>query len=470
MTLPSYPPSGGIRIQHRSPQWWKVHARRYAIYYTISICFLFLWSGSYLRLSLQQDYENKQPVTRVRSNRHDYNANLPKRSIHDIASKLPMWNAMQHLNPSVTLTGTFRYRASDCVDRRDVSCEGRLHFPAVDLKNALAYDEAVDLIRNIQRNTTQPSVVGNIVPSAKTTAVLTRGGNKDFLATGSVTANQDALFLLQLSPNHAVYEKRHDFVMGLFDGHGTDGHVVSQYAALHLPEMLAKHLSKTKSPQEAITHAFLEIDDTLPEAIGSGSTAICLLRLQNTLYIANTGDSFAFVASHNVKTQSTEILYRTKPHKPLNPEEKKRIEAAGGEVVEPQGPGDSSRVIIPINDSVGTVMALAMSRSIGDKDGAPLGVIPDPTIDKLDLTTIAKSDLGLFAVVASDGLLDRLDEKQVAESIASSLFSSHAKKQTPLEACEELIMKSSRGWIASGMPYRDDISVATSILVRDSSI
>jgi serine/threonine protein phosphatase PrpC len=115
-------------------------------------------------------------------------------------------------------------------------------------------------------------------------------------------------------------------------------------------------------------------------------------------------------------------------------------------------------------------MALAMSRSIGDKDGAPLGVIPDPTIDKLDLTTIATSDLGLFAVVASDGLLDRLDEKQVAESIASSLFSSHAKKQTPLEACEELIMKSSRGWIASGMPYRDDISVATSILVRDSSI
>lgn len=55
---------------------------------------------------------------------------------------------------------------------------------------------------------------------------------------------------------------------------------------------------------------------------------------------------------------------------------------------------------------------------------------------------------------------------QVAEALAKSLFVG-GNTQSPVEACEELIMKSSHGWIANGTPYRDDISVAATILARD---
>lgn len=76
-------------------------------------------------------------------------------------------------------------------------------------KSALPYDEAMDLVRGVVRNSTQTSVTKNMHPIFPSTlAVLTRGGNKDFAAAGSVTANQDRVLLLELSPNHPVYEKK----------------------------------------------------------------------------------------------------------------------------------------------------------------------------------------------------------------------------------------------------------------------
>jgi serine/threonine protein phosphatase PrpC len=222
--------------------------------------------------------------------------------------------------------------------------------------------------------------------------------------------------------------------------------------------MLEKH-----SPSDALTQTFLKLEETLPpDATGSsGSTAIVMLRLQDTLYVANAGDSLAFVASYDGGT--VEILYQTKPHKPHFPEERARIEKAGGEVMEPQSPGDSSRVLIAHNG--GVVMALAMSRSIGDVEGTTIGVIAEPTVDVVHLKTLAPSPKKLIAVAASDGLFDHVPPQEVATELAKSLFTSSSV--SPLEVCEQLIMKSSRGWIANGAPYRDDITVVTTILHRD---
>jgi len=458
MTLPSHPPSGGTRL-HRSSPWWRLHVKRFAIYYAVVILILFLWSGNLLKLSLKMNYQDQQPVARVRGIH-------PTKKQRDILSKLPPWNAQQHSSASISLTGAFSYRGENCQTTNQQQCQGQLFFPAVDLKTALAYDEAMDMFRGIQRNGTLPSVTKSI-SLYKTHAVLTRGGNKDFVAAGSVTANQDRVLLLQTSPHNVVYEKKHDFIMALLDGHGTYGHVVSHHAAVTLAPVLSKHLLEAnQSPQDALTKTFLEIDDTIPTEsyAGAGSTAIVMLRLQDSLYIANTGDSLAFVASYDDSNNKVEIVYETKPHKPNLPEERTRIEAAGGEVVEAQSVGDSSRVIIPMND--GMVMALAMSRSIGDKEGTHLGVIPNPTIDTLDLNGLAVGK-ELFAVAASDGLFDRVPPQEVAETLAKSYFGKGDTVTTPLEACEELIMKSSYGWISNGSPYRDDISVATTILERE---
>ena len=54
-----------------------------------------------------------------------------------------------------------------------------------------------------------------------------------------------------------------------------------------------------------------------------------------------------------------------------NPEETVRIQRGGGQVFPPRGPMDSSRVVYREKDARGIMvqLALAMSRSLGDKGG-----------------------------------------------------------------------------------------------------
>ena len=242
------------------------------------------------------------------------------------------------------------------------------------------------------------------------------------------------------------------------------GHEVSHHAAMQLPSILSRHLEK-QSPADALTHTFQELHKTIPSAAAasSGSTGIVVLKLQNALYVANTGDSLAMLVSCNSRGGEVEIVYQTKPHKPNVPQERARIEAAGGTVMDPPMQGETSRVIIPMPG--GMVVGLAMSRSIGDGEGAAVGVICDPTVDALDLSTLTPLK-NLFVVAASDGLFDHVPIEEVATRLARSLYNSE-NAQSPLETSEELIMKSSKGWIANGMPYRDDITVATAKLIRE---
>jgi serine/threonine protein phosphatase PrpC len=397
---------------------------------------------------------------------------------------LPFWKQSLHLSADVALTGAFRYY--DTVQCENV-CE--LFLPAIDLKAVIIErDDAVELshnrqvIQNVRIDTSRKaknvplfnkrqvthetdnrsSYTKNLVKlfSHHHHALLTRGGNKAFGPNG-VKANQDRAFIMYPFSFRENFSK-HDLLMGLFDGHGPDGHVVSHYITLQLPQVLTQMLEQTHSPSDALTQTFLNLEENLPPVESSGSTAIVMLRWNDTLYVANTGDSLAFVASFD-DGGNVMIIYQTKPHKPHLPEERARIETAGGQVMAPQSPEDSSRVIV--FQEGGMVMALAMSRSIGDKEGTVIGVIAEPTVDALELKTMAPSHKKLFAVAASDGLFDHIPPHEVATELAKSLFGS--SPLSPLEACEQLIMKSSKGWIATGMPYRDDITVATTILNRD---
>lgn len=397
---------------------------------------------------------------------------------------LPFWKQSLHLSADVALTGAFRY--CDTVQCEKNVC--KLFFPAVDLKAVIEHDEAVELFhnrhvlqyvridtsRNAKNNAPfnkrevvtlemDRSYTKNLVTFSHHHALLTRGGNKAFGPNDGVKANQDRAFLMYPFSVRENHFSKNDLLMGLMDGHGPDGHVVSHYITLQLPQVLTQMLEKTQSPSDALTQTFLNLEENLPPVESSGSTAIVMLRWNDTLYVANTGDSLAFVASFD-GGGTVEIIYQTKPHKPHLPEERARIEKAGGQVMVPQSPEDSSRVIV-FQERGGMVMALAMSRSIGDKDGTVIGVIAEPTVDALELTTLAPSHKKLFAVAASDGLFDHVPPHEVATELAKSLFGT--SPLSPLETCEQLIMKSSKGWIATGMPYRDDITVATTILNRD---
>lgn len=63
--------------------------------------------------------------------------------------------------------------------------------------------------------------------------------------------------------------------------------------------------------------------------MGVGCTAVVALLTPTEIYIANAGDSWAVACLKNGTAKELSI-----DHKPDNPEEKKRIEEAGGFVEE----------------------------------------------------------------------------------------------------------------------------------------
>ena len=329
-------------------------------------------------------------------------------------------------------------------------------------------------------------------------AVLTRRG-----AGIGHEINQDRSFVLHLP--------RNDFAVGIFDGlvlvpslayfasfaarcmlssssslsddifsfrsHGENGHSTSHYVSQQLPRILANELS-TKAEDDVtaihkiLTDSFLEVDSNVDELAGaprdamvvSGSTAIVALKRGHILHIGNTGDSLAFVVRRDRSTGATEIVYRTKQHKPDLPEERERIEGKGGEVLMPPAwaVGDSPRVLSPLTkeeEELGVLpIGLAMSRSIGDRELKNVGVIADPTIDAIDIESLSTKGADLFVVASTDGLYDHVPPETLAERLGGSISS----QKLLLSAMEELIMEASNVWLRlmQGEVYRDDISLS----------
>ncbi|XP_004246100.1 protein phosphatase 2C 51-like [Solanum lycopersicum] len=111
-----------------------------------------------------------------------------------------------------------------------------------------------------------------------------------------------------------------------------------------------------------------------------GSTAVVVMVGKEEIVVANCGDCRAILCSRGV------AIPLSNDHKPDRPDEKKRVEAAGGKILNWNG----SRV----------QGILATSRSIGDHCLKPF-VIPEP-----EVTVYKRNELDEFIVIATDGLWD----------------------------------------------------------------
>jgi len=137
----------------------------------------------------------------------------------------------------------------------------------------------------------------------------------------------------------------------------------------------------------------------------SGSTANVagIYKENNEEYwvtLANTGDSRAILSIDK------NIVLETVDHKPDSPEERKRVEGAGGFVTHFMG--DTARV-----NGV-----LAMSRAFGDFTLTP--VIADPYLSDFCLGTMKEGTIpSVNLIIASDGLWDVLSSEEVAEKVAN---------------------------------------------------
>ncbi|XP_022722840.1 probable protein phosphatase 2C 35 isoform X1 [Durio zibethinus] len=257
--------------------------------------------------------------------------------------------------------------------------------------------------------------------------------------------NQDSFCIkTQIQGNPNVH------FFGVFDGHGQYGAQCSNFVKDRLVEMLSSDPTLLDDPLKAYTAAFLatnselhnsEIDDTM-----SGTTAITVLVVGDTLYVANVGDSRAVIAVKDGNRILAENL--SNDQTPFREDEYERVKCCGARVLsvdqveglkdpsiqnwgdeESQG-GDPPRLWVPNGMYPGT----AFTRSVGDSTAEKIGVIAVPEISVVRLTPNH-----LFFVVASDGIFEFLPSQTVVNMAAAYT--------DPRDACAAISGESYKLWL-----------------------
>ncbi|KAF7837199.1 putative protein phosphatase 2C 35 isoform X1 [Senna tora] len=237
---------------------------------------------------------------------------------------------------------------------------------------------------------------------------------------------------------------------GVYDGHGQFGGQCSNFVKDRLVETLSNDSTLLEDPVKAYTSAFVttnyelhtsEIDDSM-----SGTTAITVLVIGDTLYVANAGDSRAVLAVKDGNRIIAQDL--SSDQTPFRRDECERVKLCGARVLsvdqveglkdpniqtwgdeESQG-GDPPRLWVPNGMYPGT----AFTRSIGDSIAENIGVIANPEVSMVRLTPNH-----LFFVVASDGVFEFLSSQTVVNMAASYT--------DPRDACAAIAGESYKLWL-----------------------
>ena len=323
----------------------------------------------------------------------------------------------------------------------------------------------------------------------------------------------------QVNQDRAVIEQQNNsrLVMAVCDGHAPRGELVSQYAVEHLSRVLAQQLrSNNNDMPTALHHTFVQLDHDVPAHPSGGCTATVLVYEHGRVTIANAGDSRTLLCAYHTPSQTASVLFTTRDDKPCLPDERARVEAAGGSVYIPHR--GTSRVVY--HDAVtGAPTGLAMSRSLGDWDAATKGVIPDPVVNQMDMEDLVgrarrmrgrgsrlsnvfadvqniRSDvvsgqqqqqqygqqqqqkagaaadededdgICIFAICATDGVIDYTTPQELANRMGHALFSRNSETH-PLTAAEHILYTAAERWQADKMGlYRDDCAIAVATLRR----
>lgn len=218
--------------------------------------------------------------------------------------------------------------------------------------------------------------------------------------------NQDRAHVC-IYPDVSIDGNGHSALFGTYDGHGERGELLAEYTMNAIYEKLYLHPSYTGTDgiqdiERAFQEVFCEIDEEVKHKqylapFHSGSTAcVVLLQGNNTLWVANVGDSRAVLAtrcpSENLRVEDDSSLMESCCHlkavdlsKDQNVHdeiERERILNAGGFITVPEDSELPARVWL---DDKCSKIGLAMSRSIGDHALKQVGVIAEPVVNSYAL-------------------------------------------------------------------------------------
>ena len=258
---------------------------------------------------------------------------------------------------------------------------------------------------------------------------------------------------------------------GIFDGHGDNGHLVSQYVSKYINDYFSNKLNYSDNKDNEndsilnnnINKIFEEKNETIIkqcqnnldldinavnfDIFRSGTTAVLLFITNELLICSNIGDSQCYLFNcSNDDLWTFESL--SKMHKPTDEDEKKRIIESGGEVhpyYEEDGIFEGPDRIYAKGK---TYPGLSLSRSIGDLDGKKIGIISDPEIVTKKINENSK-----FIVIGSDGLWDVIQPYDV-----SRIVRAYFNKGDIDGACKILLKKAELIWKKRN-EERDDITI-----------
>ena len=259
--------------------------------------------------------------------------------------------------------------------------------------------------------------------------------------------NQDNYFIYKNFMNKKKY-----IYMSVCDGHGVEGHFVSDFIKEILPYDMSENLKffniLTDNEKEkekifdVIKETFINANEKLVSneeinSLFSGSTCVSVIYTPEKLFVPNIGDSRAVLGRLiNKETNEYKAIELSRDHKPTEKDEEKRIlENDGriqpfiedGEFVGPQ------RVWIKEDE----VPGLAMTRSFGDRMAATVGVISEPEIKEYIFNPNDK-----FMIIASDGIWEFISSQECINIIKEFYNNNDIKG-----CCEFLYQESSKRWL-----------------------
>ena len=260
--------------------------------------------------------------------------------------------------------------------------------------------------------------------------------------------NQDALVMDEDPKTRSLF-------LCVMDGHGEEGDKVSLYIKSKISSYLFNHelfATDVKSAlKDVIARCEAEVlaDKTI-ETEFSGTTFTCAVIRDNMCTLANVGDSRTSVAYRDANGKIVGVNL-TIDHKPELPEERARIERAGGRVFAVEyddGIDGPPRVWLGHMD----VPGLAMSRSLGDSVAHTAGVSSEPELFEYEFS---KGREDLVLVMASDGLWEFMTDQEVMDTACATT--------EPRFAVDRLINESNERWMREEQVI-DDTTVCVCFL------
>ena len=276
--------------------------------------------------------------------------------------------------------------------------------------------------------------------------------------------NQDSSIILKKVCGIENYD-----IYGIMDGHGSEGHLVSDFVKNQIKEyfnnkkiyainnknkefsftkfgMSLEIFDKLKHNNYELIKNFYEntnkkLSDTEFDINFSGTTCIMVFKIGKKIICSNVGDSRAILVERKLifeeKTNSIlnkyEIIELSHDHKPNNKGEKERIEKCGGEVAQEFLNEEDEKSDLPFRvwKEGCNYPGLAISRSLGDKIAEKIGVISEPEFIEAEINKNSK-----YIIMGSDGVFEYLTNNDILEISNKYLNNDNLQK-----ACKIIVEK-----------------------------